>query len=405
MLETMVVLHVTIKYKLKTIYMKLKINLYYVCCLTLVLIFCCSCKFAKNKEKHAYMLKITDDSISFTLDKDTRSSIMTMFTYSDNNNEYLTFQNPNKNQILFYNLKSGVLDFKIEPEIDGANGVAFILGYYIHNLDSIFLTTRSFEEISLINKDAILIDKFEYGKTVDGIELQRFYSTTAIYTPITIQNNNIYIVPGCNRFGEKNPVAASIDLKNKEVNHLPFEYPKFPGADNKNKRAGIEEHMSRCFDGEKFIYSFYFDENIYITDVNHKKINKIIAKSKYIDKVKYIDDYGRTSIEQGCEIPNYGNLIYDKYRNVYYRIAYPETTLEKGIKGYELREYGRKNFSIIILDKKFNVIGETLFPDYTYNSRLIFVREDGVYISNSHYLNPNFNDDTLGFNRFSLNEV
>ena len=45
------------------------------------------------------------------------------------------------------------------------------------------------------------------------------------------------------------------------------------------------------------------------------------------------------------------------------------------------------------------------FPDYTYNSRLIFVREDGVYISNSHYLNPNFNDDTLGFNRFSLNEV
>ena len=83
----------------------------------------------------------------------------------------------------------------------------------------------------------ILVDKFEYGKTVDGIELQRFYSTTAIYTPITIQNNNIYIVPGCNRFGEKNPVAASIDLKNKEVNHLPFEYPKFPGADNKNKRA------------------------------------------------------------------------------------------------------------------------------------------------------------------------
>ena len=139
------------------------------------------------------MLKITEDSISFTLDKDTRSSIMTMFTYSENNNEYLTFQNPNKNQILFYNLKSGVLDFKIEPEIDGANGVAFILGYYIHNLDSIFLTTRSFEEISMINKDAILVDKFEYGKTVDGIELQRFYSTTAIYTPITIQNNNIYL--------------------------------------------------------------------------------------------------------------------------------------------------------------------------------------------------------------------
>jgi len=119
----------------------------------------------------------------------------------------------------------------------------------------------------------------------------------------------------------------------------------------------------------------------YTLQTSTTKNNKIIAKSKYIDKVKYIDDYGRTSIEQGCEIPNYGNLIYDKYRNVYYRIAYPETTLEKGIKGYELREYGRKNFSIIILDKKFNVIGETLFPDYTYNSRLILSGKMGcIYL-------------------------
>ncbi len=36
-----------------------------------------------------------------------------------------------------------------------------------------------------------------------------------------------------------------------------------------------------------------------------------------------------------------------------------------------------------------------MFPDYTYNSNIMFVHEDGLYISDSHYLNPNFSDDEL----------
>jgi hypothetical protein len=32
----------------------------------------------------------------------------------------------------------------------------------------------------------------------------------------------------------------------------------------------------------------------------------------------------------------------------------------------------------------------------------MFVREDGLYISSSHFLNPNFSDDILSFQRFDL---
>lgn len=101
-----------------------------------------------------------------------------------------------------------------------------------------------------------------------------------------------------------------------------------------------------------------------------------------------------------CEIPNYGNILYDSYREIYYRIAYPKTDIDASIRPLELMDYGRKNFSIIILDKKFNKIGETLFPDYTYNSVQMFIREDGLYISESHYLNPGFSDDRLNFRKF-----
>ena len=114
----------------------------------------------------------------------------------------------------------------------------------------------------------------------------------------------------------------------------------------------------------------------------------------------------QTGFRESCERSNYGNLLYDKYRDVYYRIAFPQTEIEdKQINTMELMRYGRKVFSIIILDNQFNIIGETLFPAYTYNSNLIFIREDGIYISNSHFMNPEFSDDILSFHKFELKRI
>lgn len=78
--------------------------------------------------------------------------------------------------------------------------------------------------------------------------------------------------------------------------------------------------------------------------------------------------------------------------------------MDKGVRAMELMGYGRKNLSIMVLDKDFNVLGETMFPDYTYNSKLMIIREDGLYISDSHYMNPDFNDDVLSFKKFDLVE-
>ena len=47
-------------------------------------------------------------------------------------------------------------------------------------------------------------------------------------------------------------------------------------------------------------------------------------------------------------------------------------------------------------------MGETLFPDYTYNSMMAFVHEDGLYLSASHAFNENYSDDWLNFQCFKL---
>ena len=96
------------------------------------------------------------------------------------------------------------------------------------------------------------------------------------------------------------------------------------------------------------------------------------------------------------------NLYFDSYRDVYYRVAYPKNEVDAGDNYIELWNYGRKIFSIIILDRDFQIIGETLFPEYIYNPGVMFVREDGLYISSSHVKNPNYNDDVLTFECFQL---
>ena len=65
--------------------------------------------------------------------------------------------------------------------------------------------------------------------------------------------------------------------------------------------------------------------------------------------------------------------------------------------------YGRKKFSILILDKDFQVIGETLFPEGIYNSFVFLVNKDGLYISRDYQVGMgNQSDDYMTFERFEL---
>ncbi len=372
-------------------------------CLFYIFIFITSCNSSHTKS--LYDLQKSDEYIDFILDENTKNFIQTLCLYKDKTQkEYLTFKNSIRNEILFYDMNSHELAFKIEPHVEGSNGVGFFIGYYIHNLDSIFIINEDIKEIALINRSSEVIDKLQYDYSKDSIPLRQYYGMTSYYNPVILIDGNIYIGSGCNRWiaDEKNPVSIYINIKSKEVNTLPFSYPTLPDALNKAKRNGMEEHYSRSWDGTHFVYSWTLLEDVYITSQDHKKIIKRNIKSKYIPKIGILDDFGNVTLQQMCENPEYGNLLYDEFRDIYYRIAYPKTEIEKGVNPMELLQYGRKNFSIIILDKNFEIIGETLFPDYSYNSRLMFIRHDGLYISSSHPLNPEFSDDLLSFHRFDL---
>ncbi|MDR2120529.1 MAG: DUF4221 domain-containing protein [Tannerella sp.] len=343
-----------------------------------------------------------DKTLSFPLDKNTKSSVFSLFPYTDvNGKEYLTFQNPGHEEILFYDMESCLPEFKIRLEREGSNGTGRVGGYHVHNMDSIFLTALGAPIIYIVDSGARVKDKFRYDKATDGTTLGDFPASSSVYKPMVVIGNRLFIFPRPNRHQDVNPLCCAVDLADKSVYGLEVQFPKFPFVRETFKAAGAETEFSSCFNGDGFAYSFYYDEDILVADAAHSTSRRIKAKSRYISRVGYPNDKASTPREI-CENADYGNMIYDRYREVYYRIAYPRTEVDNDVSLWELIQNGRKTFSIVILNKDFEVIGETRFPDYTYNSMVWFVRADGLYLSASHFMNPDYSDDWFVFHRFDL---
>ena len=90
-------------------------------------------------------------------------------------------------------------------------------------------------------------------------------------------------------------------------------------------------------------------------------------------------------------------IIYDKYRNVYYRVA------SIGLTDDEYRNDKRikiKQTSVIILDENFNKIGETLFPRFEYTAQIAFVSPDGLCVGK--YEKSMENEDFMYFGVLTL---
>ena len=98
-------------------------------------------------------------------------------------------------------------------------------------------------------------------------------------------------------------------------------------------------------------------------------------------------------VKETCEMPSYGNIMYDEYCKVYYRFVYPETELETGLNYRKILHNGKKEFSIIIMDESFNIIGETKFPPFTYVPHICFINEEGLFLCTSHFMREDYSDD------------
>lgn len=354
----------------------------------------------------SYTLRLTDTQLAFPLDERTKIYIYSMQTYTDpSGEEFLVFQNENYNQILFYNIQSQKLYKKINCDYEGPEAVPEFSGFYVRNMNEIYVTHSNYDGITWIDGEGKPV-KIYKTKSKDG----KGMTTSVSVAKKLIQeiNNKLYIPLGINwdygndvKFHKSN-LCATLNLENQNLTELPLTFFDVLGKEDDDI---FVMNNSRSANGKQFVYSFEDTEDIYVTDLEHTILKKIKAKSKYLPTLQFNPQKVTMAGPDNCigmKEPRYGNILYDPYRKVYYRIAFPKTDIEKGVNCFELGAFGGKNFSILILNENFEIIGETFMPDYTYNTRLWFVRQDGLYISESHIFNPNFDENKLCFRRLEL---
>ena len=102
-----------------------------------------------------------------------------------------------------------------------------------------------------------------------------------------------------------------------------------------------------------------------------KKKEEEIAKEKQIQEAKTKADLEKYYYRNS----RFWSVIYDKYRNCYYRLVLSPIELMK-------YEQGVRNMkvSILVLNNKFEKLGEVLVDNVSYNLNTMFVNEQGINI-------------------------
>ena len=379
-------------------------NKWIVFCLGFVLF--CSC--SNDKVSYSYTLQSTDTFLKYELDSDVKMPLLVRTCVK--NDDYLYFQNFSSPELLIYNISSSAFIKRIRFEVEGSNAIqgGFLRGYMMTDCNRIFISGLADGCIYETDTTGQIKNEIHFPKSENGYIPRPCFGSEG---DIELIDGMLYLPQGADfRLGNKimeSSLMCSVDVKSGSVEALPINFP----PQLKKERVVMGEPTSiaveyqYCFDGRSFVHSFAYLDELMVVDSQTFQVSYKSGKSSYISNIKVplfrdmdLDHVNRTILES----PAYGNIVYDKENKVYYRIVYVPQDIEKDKDLLSLIRYGRKQFSIMIYDENFNVIGEKLFPEYTYNPKLCFVYKGSLYISTSNVMNPDYNDDILSFQKMDL---
>ncbi len=310
----------------------------------------------------------------------------------------LAYENREMNRIQLYDIKNETFFSNINFDRHGDNGIGGIAGFYVKNLDSIYLIGDHRKEIALANADGLVLDRYKFDTrlnfgTVVGIS----------FFPMQLIGQKLYFacLPDFNIYTESSvgqEIEIEFDLAEDTLSYHFFYPEEFEGFHNTYYIT-----YSRAIDSRgRFVYSFPMAHDLYIKDAS-KGTRKVPAASRYLKKEVQINkntDHNDLSGELKAYIEGfaYRYIVLDQYRKVFYRfVSHPIDYIDPGT-GQE-RTVMDKPTSIIVLDQDLEVLGETMLEKnkYLVGEGDFFVNSEGLWISNNHNNNPELDEDHLSF--------
>ena len=389
----------------------------------------CICLFAcqdSPKESIAiYDIGLAESKkIVLPVDENTYYLSKSIFQFEEDDKEYLLFGNLEKRQheLLIYDIEKQNLHKRIPLEKEGPNGVPGIWGCIPFFDSKTFLVSQhNSGRMSIIDGEGIVVQKYSMRQFSDktkrrGLWVDSRFGVSFFYTPSFIKDSIVYFSNGIfiqykinqrldREVWKTIPMFNSLNLKNGHIHTLPIKYPDIFEDDVKVPAGGgYEFTYDYNYKQERLVCSLTGYDSIMVTD-DLKQVRWYNGKSRYLKSMrpKVYEADGFDWLREATENPAYHNIMYDKYRDVYYRIVELPYELKQNESPFDTPK-GRE-FSIIIFDKDLNIIGETKFPGNKYRYKISFVGRDGLYISEHNLANPEFDENKLVFACFALEDV
>ena len=373
-----------------------------------------SCQPSKNNngKRQNEVELVAEKQLVFPLDEQTYYLSKSMFQFEENGKEYLHFENTRKSlyNIVIFDIENRQIAKQIPLHKTGPNGLPAVFGSRPSpGAQYILVAQNNISRISSINDKGEVIRNYNFQtpeSQFTSLHLGSYYNT-----PGFVKDSCLFLKIGIPKPDMKREdwpkthMFASLDLRTGKVKWVPIFYPPIFKEEYENIDGGYGFSYDYNYKENRLICGFFGYDSLMVTD-DLKHIRWYNAKSRYLKSMKpKLGNAmaGINSIIEFCETPKYWHIMYDKYRNVYYRFAEMPYKLAPNESPYD--EPKGKEFSVIVLNADFEIIGETKFPGKKYFYKMSFVGREGLYISENNLENPQFDENKLVFTCFKIKKA
>lgn len=372
-----------------------------------------SCQSDKSESKHEYVKELVSDKrIFFPIDENTSYLSKSIFQFERNGEEFLHFENSQNStyDIVIFDIDSQKVERRIPLQSEGPNGVISMFGSKpFPNSDNFLAFQHLVFRISILNKNGEVLRNYQLKSPGRFV---RVLMGSFAQWPTFIKDSVLYFNQSCkskkrNEVYAPLPMFASLDFRTGEIDFPSLYFPTTFDGDYTHISGDDEFSYDYNEKEGRLVCSFMKYDSIMVTD-DLKNVRWYDAKSKYLGSMKpNVNNHTNTqgALIKYSEESKYSHIMYDKYRDVYYRFAEMPCELAEDETPYDVGAPKAREFSVIILDKDFKIVGETKFPGNKYFYNMSFIGKDGLYISENNTANPQFDENKLVFACFNLVNV
>lgn len=335
------------------------------------------------------------------------------FQYCEDTEE-IVYLNRLTNTLKYYGYKTGKQTRETKLQLMGPNNVGKAPYYaHYHSRDSIFIIAEGNGfNLLLINSEGEKVNSYDYGSNLyEDYEYTPIPNASTIFGAIEVVGDDLYLgieIPSIEKQLSVAPVIK-INLKTQEVEYLkapiPYKEINLKRLASPNSREFYSARIAYNKNTEKLIINYPLEHDFYVVDGNGPQSIKgrspAIGDFVFLDKDR--EDYYRNHFDLKNQINSsawYFGIIYDPYKDLYYRIGRIEgdrSLYRRELAGEDIRT--PYTYSLSVFDADFKLLADrTITTAGGIFHRGTFIGPDGLWVAQ---LNVN-GEDVMGFNLLSL---